>query len=265
MTDTIGTPTLGEAARLYIAQLPAKIGGAAQPEISRFVRWYGSDTRISGLTGQSIASYGERLSPSDADYDKRLKNIKAFLAHIKKRDWSAVNLSLHLKVKKVRASVSGGRHGREKVSLTAEGMAELKAELAALKQRSLELVDAIRKAAADKDFRENAPLYAAREERGHVEGRIMELGETLKAAVVIDGSEKQQSTAGIGNRVTLRDTASGADIQYFLVHPREVDPAKGKISSESPLGRAILGHGPGDTVEMTAPAGTVSYTVVGVE
>ncbi len=123
----------------------------------------------------------------------------------------------------------------------------------------------MRRAAADKDFRENAPLEAAREEHGQIEGRIRELEGTLKSAIVIDEKEKVTPKVSIGDSIILRDLASGEVLSYMLVSPREVDPTKGKISSLSPIGRAIIGQSQGEIVEVTVPAGKLRYQIKQIE
>ncbi|GAG34627.1 unnamed protein product, partial [marine sediment metagenome] len=181
--------------------------------------------------------------------------------------WSKTNLAIHLKARKGKTRLrSPSRRGSpQTVSLTQQGYAELEAELAALQSKRPQAIDEIRRAAADKDFRENVPLEAAREQRGHLEGRIMELEETLKSAVVID--EKQQGTlkVSLGDNVVLRDLDSGEELRYMLVSPSEVDPSRGKISSASPIGRAIVGKGQGETVEITAPVGKLRYQIKQIE
>lgn len=93
----------------------------------------------------------------------------------------------------------------------------------------------------------------------------MELEETLKSAVIID--EKRQNTlkVGVGDSVVLRDLDSGEELRYTLVSPREVDPVRGKISSASPIGQAIIGGGQGETVEVVAPAGKLRYQIKQIE
>jgi transcription elongation factor GreA len=123
----------------------------------------------------------------------------------------------------------------------------------------------MRRAAADKDFSENAPLDAAREQYGHLEGRIRELEEALKSATVIDEKQKVILKVGIGDSVALRDLVSGEELRYVIVNPREVDPTRGKISSASPIGKAIIGRGQGEVVEVEAPAGRLHYQIERVE
>jgi len=198
---------------------------------------------------------------------KKLELIRAFLIYAKKEGWSKANLAAQLKAKKGKTLCrhSSRRGLPQTVSLTQQGYAELKTELDTLKNKRLEAIDEMRRAAADKDFRENAPLEAAREQRGHIEGRIEKLEGTLKSATIIDREQKATLKVGIGNSVTLLDLASGEELHYTIVSPREVDPTQGKISSASPIGRALIGQGQGKVVEVIAPAGKLRYQVKQVE
>jgi len=260
-------PSLGEAASLFLAKLPPGERGVSQPEVYKFVRWYGWERPLAGLSAPEVANYAERLSLSDTDYSKKLELIRAFLAYAKKVGWSKTNLGIHLKAKKAKAgALASARRGLpETVPLTQQGYAELEAELAALKRKRPQLIEEMRRAAADKDFRENAPLAAAREQRGYLEGRISELEGTLKAATIVNGKQKSGLKANIGGRVVLGDLTSGEELRYRIVDPREVDPAQGKISSVSPLGKALIGRGEGEIVEVAVPAGKLRYQIKQVE
>jgi transcription elongation factor GreA len=260
-------PSLGEAAARFLATLPAGKRETSQPEVYKFARWYGWDIPFSKLAAPAVASYAEQLSVSDTDYDRKLVLVRAFLAHAKKAGWSQTNLATHLKAKKAKTgpAAATGRGLPEHISLTQQRYDELVAELNDLKKRSRDLVTEIQRAAADKDFRENAPLDAAREERGHVEGRIRELEETLKVVTIIEEKKKPAHKSTVGDNIVLLDVASGEELRYKIVDPREVDAAHGKISIASPLGKALLGRSEGDTVEITAPAGKLCYRIKKVE
>ena len=136
---------------------------------------------------------------------------------------------------------------------------ELEAELATLQDKRVQVINEMSRAAADKDFRENAPLQAAREQYGHLEGRIQEVEEDLKSAVIIKEKTEANRQVAVGDSVVLSDLVSGEEWRYMIVSPNEVDPTKGKISSASPLGKAIVGQRPGEIVEIKAPAGKLSY------
>jgi transcription elongation factor GreA len=260
-------PSLGEAAALYLARLSSKDRDASQPEVYRFARWYGWESPFSRMAGPAVASYAEQLSVSDTDYAKKFEILRAFLAYAKKAGWSTTNLAIHLKTRKAKTgpTVTSGRNLPEAVSLSKQRYDELTAELENLRKRSRELVTEIQRAAADKDFRENAPLDAAREARGHVEGRIKELKVTLKAASIIEEKKEPALKSGVGDSIVLHDLASGEELRYKIVDPREVDPARGKISMASPLGKALVGKSDGETVEITAPAGRLRYQIKRIE
>lgn len=256
--------SLAEAARRFLASLPAEEAGTSQQEIYRFVRWFGQECPLAGLTAPEVANYAQHLSLSDTDYLRKLDLIRTFLIHAKKESWTKNNLATHLKVRKPKtAGVSSGKT-RDSIVLTPEGYEELEAELATLKSKRAGAIDEIRLAAADKDFRENAPLEAAREQRSKLEGRIRKLEETIKAATVIAGKH-ETLTAGIGDTIVLSDLTSGEELRYMLVSPSEVDPTKHKISSVSPLGKAVIGQTQGDTVEVSVPAGKLRYQIQRIE
>ncbi|MDH5695962.1 MAG: transcription elongation factor GreA [Dehalococcoidia bacterium] len=259
--------SLGEAASSFLASLPAKEGEASQQTVYGFVRWYGWERPFSKLTAPEVANYAEQLSSSDANYIKNLASIRAFLIYAKKQGWSKVNLAAYLKTKKAKAkSPSSIRQQLSPTtSLTQQGYTELKAKLADLKSKRSQVIDEIRRAAADKDFRENAPLEAAREERGHLEGRIKELEAVLKSATIIDETQKSALKVNIGDTIILQDEVSGEELHYMIVSPREVDPTKGKISSNSPIGKTVIGRARGEIIEITAPVGKLRYQIKQIE
>jgi transcription elongation factor GreA len=267
LTNEVAELTLGEAAARFLATLSAEERTATQPDIDRFVRWFGSQRSIAALNAPEIENYAERLSQSDKDYSRKLDTVKAFLAGAKKSKWTKSNLGTNLKTKKTRArnKATSSRPAPDEVILSEEGHAKLVAELAELKNRRLQVTEDIRRAAADKDFKENAPLHAAREEKGHLEGRIMELESTLKAARIVNQTTVISVHVTIGNTVVVCDLGTGEEARYTLVNPREVDLRKGKISAISPIGQALLGKGEGETCEVAAPVGKLQYKIKRVE
>lgn len=267
MSSTGSNLSLDEAAHRFLAGLSAEEGEVSQREIYRFVRWYGRGQPLDGLTAPEVASYAEQLSLSDIDYAKKLELIRTFLAYAKKEGWTRTNLSVHLKARKGKTgtSSSAGRVLPKAVPLTKQGYAELEGELAALKAKRSQSIDEVRKAAADKDFRENAPLEAAREQRGQLEGRIKELEAILKSAVVMDEKQAVSLKVNIGDSLILHDLAANEEQAYMLVSPREVDPVRGRISSASPLGKALIGRREGEMIEVTVPAGKLRYQIKRIE
>jgi transcription elongation factor GreA len=254
---------MSEAASSFLASLPAEDGEKSQQAIYGFVRWYSGKRTLAELTAHEVENYAQRLSSAQANYLNNIEQVKAFLAYAKKRGWSKTNLAAHLKIKKTKARLSSraGRRQAASTPLTQQGYAQLETEIAGLKKRRLEVIEEMRLAAADKDFRENAPLDAAREEKGHLEGRLSELEEALKSATIIDKAKRADLKVSVGDSVILIDPASGEELSYTVVSPREVDPVKGKISSHSPIGKAIIGRAQGETVEITAPLGKLRLQI----
>ena len=255
--------SLSQAATSFLSDLPDTERMVSQQEVYRFVRWYGSERALAGLTAPEVASYTDRLSASDTDYVRKLKLVHTFLVYVKKKGWSKSNLATHLKTKKGKARLQPSikRSSTETISLTKQGYAALEAELAILIGKRPEAIAEVSKAAADKDFRENAPLDAAKEQRSHLEGQIKELEETLKSVVVVDGKRKNILKIAVGDSITLRDLASDEELHYIMVNSREADPTRGKISSASPIGKAVIGRGQGEMVEVIAPIGKLCYQI----
>ncbi|MFC2044258.1 GreA/GreB family elongation factor [Chloroflexota bacterium] len=257
---------LREAANRFLTSLPPAKREASQVEAYRFARWYGWGRFISELTAPEMANYAEHLSLSSSDCARRLELVRAFLVYAKKEGWTKTNLAVHLKAKKGNVKLPAlSRRSSQEVLLTQEGYAELEAELAALQSKRPGIIDEMRRAAADKDFRENAPLEAAREQSGYLEGRIMELKEILSFAIVTEGKEMPAAGANIGDSVVLHDITSGEELRYKLVGSKEVDPLRCKISVTSPIGKAIISRSEGEIVEVQAPAGKLRYRIKTIE
>ena len=243
--------TLAQAADLFLSQLPAEDRATAQAEVSRFVRWLGPSRRVSDISPVDVASYGELIVPA------AVKPLRSFLAYVWKKGFSSMILAPHLRPRKAVTKASAvWQTEQTQATLTAEGYAKLEQELANLKERRVEIIEEMQTAAVDKDFRENAPLAAARERKGHVDGRIKEIEAILSAAKIV-GEEEATSRARLGDTVVFRELSSGREFRYILVDRREANPAQGKLSVASPLGKAILDKEEGQVVEVATPAGTM--------
>ena len=152
----------------------------------------------------------------------------------------------------------------KKMYLTKEGLEERKKEYEELlRSRRPEVVERLSRARDMGDLSENAEYTAAREELEFIDGRIAELEELLKQVVIIDDSGKAGGkVVAIGSKVTLR--MDGNKEEYSVVGEWEANPAERKISHESPLGKALIGKGLGDEVEVKAPAGKILYKIVAI-
>ena len=151
----------------------------------------------------------------------------------------------------------------DRVPVTREGYEALKKELENLKrvERPQNLI-AIEEARAHGDLSENAEFAAAKDRQGFIEGRIGELGFKLANADIINPDKLPKDRAAFGHRVLLENIDTGEDVEYQLVGPDESDIARGRISTSSPLGKAILGKKPGDELTLVVPGGKRVYELV---
>jgi len=144
--------------------------------------------------------------------------------------------------------------------LTAEGATRMREELVALKgPRRVELAARLRSAVQMGDLSENADYTVAKEEQAFLEGRIQELETLLREAVIVQGTA--QDVVGVGSTVIVSE-AGGPPETFYLVGNKEADPRQGRISHESPIGLALVGHTVGDTVQATTPGGTLTFTIL---
>ena len=152
----------------------------------------------------------------------------------------------------------------KKIYLTKEGLEELKAEYEDLiKVKRPDILERVSQARSMGDLSENAEYVAAREELSFIDGRVDELEELVKQAVLIqENHTKGNHVVKLGSTVTVH--IKGKKEIFTVVGEWEADPKEKKISHESPLGKALIGKKVGDKVEVEAPAGTLGYTIVSV-
>ncbi len=149
--------------------------------------------------------------------------------------------------------------------LTRTGFKRIEAELETLTTvRRHEVADHIRDAKAFGAIEENAEYEAAKTEQAFVEGRILELKNILNAARIIDDSKAPTDEVGIGSVVTVKDLETDEEWNYTIVGSVEVDPDEDRISNESPIGEALMGHKVGDIVEIKIPAGVARYEIMAI-
>jgi len=154
----------------------------------------------------------------------------------------------------------------QKIPMTKEGYEKLKQDLdRIIKVERPKNIKDIEEARAHGDLSENAEYHAAKERQGHLDAKKRELEHKLSHAQIIDVSKLTNEKVVFGATVTLADTESGAIKKYTLVGQEEADLKKGKISVQSPVGKALIGHKVGDIVVIKAPARTVEYEIQEIE
>jgi len=150
--------------------------------------------------------------------------------------------------------------------LTSKGMQALEDELQDLKVvKRKEIAQKIKEAREQGDLSENAEYDAAKDEQRDIEARIEELEKILKNAEVVVEDEVDLDKINIGCQVKILDIEYSEELDYKIVGSTEANSLKGKISNESPVGKALIGHKVGDTVEVETPAGVFAYKILEIQ
>jgi transcription elongation factor GreA len=149
--------------------------------------------------------------------------------------------------------------------LTAEGAAKLQAELEDMQGPQREALSRrLRDAIQMGDLSENADYHKAKEDQAFLEGRILELDFSLRNAIIVEETGGPKDVVAVGVHVTVKEDNYDADT-YYMVGAKEADPRAGKISHESPIGRALMDHHVGDTVEVETPGGNIKLKILKIE
>ncbi len=250
-----GFQSIERVAVEYLSGLSPNKRASDEAAILRFVRWFGRHRGVQALKAREIDAYCVTAPTTEAPA------LRGFLSYTYKKGLSVRGLATHVKSKrepKEPARVNSGPD--DPILVSEEGLCAMRAELEDLKEQRIHVTEQMRKAAADKDFRENAPLQAAREQKSHIEGRIQELEATLARATTV-ANQKRDAAVCVGDTVHLVDLSSNGMVTYKLVDSREASPARGKLSASSPIGRAVMGKHVGQEIQFTAPAGTFKYRI----
>ncbi len=148
---------------------------------------------------------------------------------------------------------------------TADGLARLEAELAALEgDGRREIAERIKTAREWGDLKENSEYHDAKNEQAHLETKIARLRERIKAAVVVEDESSRGGVVAFGSTVRVRD-GGGSEQTWQIVSSHDAAPAQGKLSAESPVAAALIGRAAGDTATVALPRGTRELTIVSVD
>ena len=279
MTEAISA---GDASAHFLNAIESEKAREERPEVERFIEWIGVDLPMVELTGDQVSGYvRERFPEAYADQEgagapelddeasNQIEPLRAFLAYASRLAFTEQNLVPQLGLREGGGGARGGAGAAAELGgrayyVTLGGIAALERELEEHKAKRPEIAEELRAAMADKDFRENAPLDAARDSQAHLEARIRAIEDQLRHAVIID-PETKGGRANVGSTVKVLNIEMNREQVFQLVSTSEVDPAGGKISVESPVGLAVINHVPGDEVMVNAPAGKVLLRVLEVE
>jgi transcription elongation factor GreA len=274
--------TLIKSVNLYTNRMRKSRKETIKTDLSSFIQWltlslenksYDENDNLENINLNIIEPFFieqyvkiTNLKHSNQNASKKLSVARDFLNYIHSEGFTEANLGNHIRNKKGRrsgsVSLKSKIHEGDIVEISQEYHDSLEKELKVKYKERESVVDDINKAAADKDFRENAPLEAAREKQGLIESQIKTIEETLRKSAIINTkkSGKKNKIAQIGSKVTLEKENKRTKIN--LVASPEADVNLSKISLESPLGKAIIGKVENDLVTVSAPAGEVNYKII---
>ena len=155
---------------------------------------------------------------------------------------------------------------QKEIVLTLAGLEKLEDELEVLKtKKRREIAERIKQAIAFGDITENSEYDEAKKEQAFIEGRIGTIENLLKNAKVIDDEDISVEAVSIGCLVTVKDLTYDETVEYKIVSSAEADPSQLKISNESPVGKALMGHKAGDVVEIMVPDGSIEFQIVEIK
>ena len=268
---THSTPRVSEALTHFEASKKAqKTAKEGYQELRRFVRWSG-DREVGRFTPHDMEQYAREVGQSGADSaQQRLQPVKAFVDYWREQGWTSIRLATHLRPPRSKASggartissrsMKQAEEGR--TYLSQEGYDRLLQQVEDLKAERVNVTEEIRRAMADKDFRENAPLDAAKDRQGRLETQIRELEASIANAHILpEGGDGVLTRSTVGARMKVKNKDSGDVVEYTLVDAREADVASRRISIQSPVGQALLDHAIGEEVVIPTPKGTLTYIV----
>lgn len=261
--------TFNEALQQFVVHRKnAKRATEGHQEINRFILWIGRDRKLDELSPSEVSDYAQHISLGGPESAQRIGPVKTFLSFLKDQGLIETGLAAHLRVPRTRRTAAR-KAGEGSADLSArkryvsqDGYDKMLSEREDLKREQVSVVEEIRIAMADKDFRENAPLDAAKEKQGIIEARLRELNVSISESHILsDNPDQQHYRVTVGNNVTLKDMNSGKKVLYTLVDMREADVAAGKISTASPVGQALMDRAVGEEVSINVPRGTLRYLI----
>ena len=227
-------------------------------EVIRFGKWYGFEQNTIDITPILIEEYSNKILANNLSTNvNSVQELRKFIRFINPK----LTTGLTLKRKQTfNKSVGILNASAELSTLTKAGHKAKSQELEELKKGRIEIAEQIKIAAADKDVRENSALEAARESLGKLEAQIKELDTILTKSQIVN-ERASKNRISIGSQVSLQETTSKKSSIYTIVAPIEASPLEMRISSQSPVGNALLQHKSGDIVEIKTPGGLVTYKI----
>jgi len=256
--------TLGDALDEYLKTLKPDQRHEHETYVRKYVEHADSSMLVSNLSGSRVESYAEsQIRAADPNAQKRVEALKAWFQYLKKKNYAASNFGVNVRVKRTGARSAGNavKLIEQPIEMTADGLETLRRELSEIEATIPALVNSIEVARSDGDLRENAPYHAAREALAFTNDRKQRIESSLKRAVVVDRSSRDENLTAVGSMVTVTYLDKERQETYQLVSAREANAKERRISVESPVGQKLLGRRPGDEVVVEAPQGSMRFRI----
>ena len=282
-SQSVGTVKIGQLRDEFLRAEGGKLAADDASRLRKFVTWCGISTFAGAIQPYKVEEFLQQQQNTSAPPRLYMPVLKAFFS------FAVKNAMLETDPMKV-ARLPRGAGSAKKASATGpsaaaqaaaaarqaqkqeedvlyvsrDRLAEMQAELERMRTEDRHRISQmLHEAIKDGDLSENAGYDDAKMQQGLLEARIREFESKLRNVELIE-DQKMGADISVGSKVVLQEEGSGDAIEYTVVGPEEASPGKGRISNRSPVGRALLGKGSGDSVEVTTPGGSVRYRIVSV-
>ena len=282
-SQSVGTVKIGQLRDEFLRAEGSKLAADDASRLRKFVTWCGISTFAGAIQPYKVEEFLQQQQNTSAPPRLYMPVLKAFFSFAVKNGMLETD---PMKVARLprgagsakKASATGPsaaaqaaaaarqaqKQEEDVLYVSRERLAEMQAELERMRTEDRHRISQmLHEAIKDGDLSENAGYDDAKMQQGLLEARIREFESKLRNVELIE-DQKMGADISVGSRVVLQEEGSGDTIEYTVVGPEEASPGKGRISNRSPVGRALLGKGSGDSVEVTTPGGSVRYRIVSV-
>jgi len=281
--QSVGSAKIGQLRDEFLRAEGAKLAADDASRLRKFVTWCGISTAASAIQPYRVEEFLQQQQNTSAPPRLYMPVLKAFFSFALKNGQldtdpmkvarlprgagsakKAAPAAPSAAAQAAAAARQAQRQEEDVLYVSRDRLATMQAELERMRTEERHRIsEMLHEAIKDGDLSENAGYDDAKMQQGLLEARIREFESKLRNVELIE-DQKSGEDIGVGSKVVLQEDGSGDHIEYVVVGPEEANPRGGKISNRSPVGRALLGKGAGDKVEVTTPGGSVRYRIVSV-
>ena len=282
-SQSVGTVKIGQLRDEFLRAEGSKLAADDASRLRKFVTWCGISTAAGAIQPYKVEEFLQQQQNTSAPPRLYMPVLKAFFSFAVKNGMletdpmkvarlprgagsakKATATGPSAAAQAAAAARQAQKQEEDVLYVSRERLAEMQAELERMRTEDRHRISQmLHEAIKDGDLSENAGYDDAKMQQGLLEARIREFESKLRNVELIE-DQKMGADISVGSKVVLQEEGSGDTIEYTVVGPEEASPGKGRISNRSPVGRALLGKGSGDSVEVTTPGGSVRYRIVSV-